>query len=45
MRGKALGFVLMALGIGVVLALILPPWMLLLLLGLGLIVLGFLIIK
>ncbi|MGI6039847.1 MAG: hypothetical protein GX257_06125 [Clostridiales bacterium] len=42
MRGKSLGAVLIALGVGIVLTLICPPWLLLLFLGLGMIAVGLL---
>lgn len=40
---RAFGLILIALGIGIVLTLILPPWMLVLLLGLGMIVAGLIV--
>lgn len=45
MRGKSLGFVLIALGTGIVLALVLPAWLLVLLIGLGMIALGIILCK
>ncbi len=45
MRGKQIGIIMIALGIGVVITLVFPIWMLVLLMGLVLIGVGLLICK
>lgn len=45
MRLKSLGLVLIALGAGIVFTLIFPAWLMVLLIGIGMIVLGFMICR
>jgi hypothetical protein len=45
MRGKIIGLVLIALGMGILLALVLPVWVLVLFLALGMVAVGFIICR
>ncbi|NLM62144.1 MAG: hypothetical protein GX193_08730 [Clostridiales bacterium] len=45
MRGKSIGATLIALGVGIVLTLICPPWLMLLFIGLAMIAAGVLICR